>query len=133
MLTGISVLNFQADGIVHQSATWVYLWHRQTARAPDHERNNFRSTELKRPFQSLECLSSFSKRNTTASSGTADESFGVSGSGAYQCFALENLAGADANRFLALAAYKDFRTLWKDGEPEIPILTQATAEYSKLQ
>jgi len=62
-----------------------------------------------------------------------DESFGVSGSGAYQCFALENLAGADANRFLALAAYKDFLTLWKDGEPEIPILTQATAEYSKLQ
>jgi hypothetical protein len=49
-----------------------------------------------------------------------DESVGVSGSGAYQCFALENLAGADADRVLALAAYKDFLTLWKDADPEIP-------------
>jgi hypothetical protein len=57
-----------------------------------------------------------------------DESVGVSGRGAYQCFALENLAGADADRVLALAAYKDFLTLWKDADPEIPILKQAKAE-----
>jgi eukaryotic-like serine/threonine-protein kinase len=62
-----------------------------------------------------------------------DESVGVSGSGAYQCFALENLAGADADRVLALAAYKDFLTLWKDADPDIPILKRAKAEYSKLQ
>ena len=30
-------------------------------------------------------------------------------------------------------AYKDFLTLWKDADPEIPILTQAQAEYAKLQ
>jgi hypothetical protein len=33
----------------------------------------------------------------------------------------------------ARAAYQDFLTLWKDADPEIPILQQAKAEYSKLQ
>jgi eukaryotic-like serine/threonine-protein kinase len=32
----------------------------------------------------------------------------------------------------ALAAYKDFLTLWKDADADIPILKQARAEYSKL-
>lgn len=30
------------------------------------------------------------------------------------------------------AAYQDFLTLWKDADPEIPILKQAKAEYAKL-
>jgi serine/threonine protein kinase/tetratricopeptide (TPR) repeat protein len=30
-------------------------------------------------------------------------------------------------------AYQDFFTLWKDADPEIPILKQAKAEYAKLQ
>ncbi len=42
-------------------------------------------------------------------------------------------ADADAARVRALAAYKDFLTLWKDADPEIPILKQAKAEYAKLQ
>jgi len=42
-------------------------------------------------------------------------------------------ADADAARVRALAAYKDFLTLWKDADPDIPILKQAKAEYSKLQ
>jgi tetratricopeptide (TPR) repeat protein len=29
-------------------------------------------------------------------------------------------------------AYRDFLTLWKDADPDIPILTQAQAEYAKL-
>jgi hypothetical protein len=33
----------------------------------------------------------------------------------------------------AKAAYKDFFALWKDAEPDIPILTQAKAEYAKLR
>jgi eukaryotic-like serine/threonine-protein kinase len=33
----------------------------------------------------------------------------------------------------AKAAYKDFLTLWKDADPDIPILTQAKAEFAKLQ
>ncbi|MGA7924416.1 MAG: hypothetical protein WCA20_00295 [Candidatus Sulfotelmatobacter sp.] len=33
----------------------------------------------------------------------------------------------------ANAAYKDFLTLWKDADPDIPILKQAKAEYAKLQ
>jgi len=40
---------------------------------------------------------------------------------------------ADAARVRALAAYKDFLTLWKDADPYIPILKQAKAEYAKLQ
>jgi hypothetical protein len=42
-------------------------------------------------------------------------------------------ADADAARVRALAAYKDFLTLWKDAAPDIPILKQAKAEYAKLQ
>jgi len=33
----------------------------------------------------------------------------------------------------ARAAYNDFLTLWKDADPDIPILKQAKAEYVKLQ
>jgi serine/threonine protein kinase/tetratricopeptide (TPR) repeat protein len=40
---------------------------------------------------------------------------------------------ADAARTRALAAYKDFLTLWKDADPDIPIYKDAKAEYAKLQ
>ena len=42
-------------------------------------------------------------------------------------------AHADAARVRALAAYKDFLALWKDADPDIPILRQANAEYTKLR
>jgi eukaryotic-like serine/threonine-protein kinase len=42
-------------------------------------------------------------------------------------------ADADLARSRTLAAYKDFLTLWKDADPDIPILKQAKAEYAKLQ
>jgi eukaryotic-like serine/threonine-protein kinase len=43
--------------------------------------------------------------------------------------------GAEANaaRVRALAAYKEFLTLWKVADPDIPILKQAKAEYATLQ
>ncbi len=37
------------------------------------------------------------------------------------------------NKVEARAAYNDFLTLWKDADPEIPVLKQAKAEYAKLQ
>ncbi len=40
---------------------------------------------------------------------------------------------ADAARTRAIAAYKEFLTLWKDADPDIPILKEAKAEYAKLQ
>lgn len=33
----------------------------------------------------------------------------------------------------ARVAYRDFLTLWKDADPEIPLLRQANAEYAKLR
>jgi len=42
-------------------------------------------------------------------------------------------ADSDAARVRALAAYRDFLTLWKDADPEVPIYKQARAEYAKLQ
>jgi hypothetical protein len=33
----------------------------------------------------------------------------------------------------ARAVYQDFFALWKDADPETPILKQAKAEYGKLQ
>ena len=38
-----------------------------------------------------------------------------------------------AARDEARAAYQDFLTLWKDADPDIPILKQAKSEYAKLQ
>ncbi len=40
---------------------------------------------------------------------------------------------ADAARVRALAAYKDFFTLWRDADPDVPIWKEAKAEYAKLQ
>ncbi len=39
--------------------------------------------------------------------------------------------GGDTAR--ARKAYQDFLTLWKDADPDLPILKQAKAEYAKLQ
>ena len=33
----------------------------------------------------------------------------------------------------ARGAYNDFLALWKDADPDIPILIQAKAEYAKLR
>ena len=33
----------------------------------------------------------------------------------------------------ARAGYQDFLTLWKDADPDIPVLKEAKAEYAKLQ
>jgi hypothetical protein len=41
------------------------------------------------------------------------------------------VASADVAR--ARTAYQDFFALWKDADPDIPILKQAKAEYAKLQ
>jgi tetratricopeptide (TPR) repeat protein len=45
------------------------------------------------------------------------------------------LTGADADvaRRRALAGYKEFLTLWKDADPDVPILKVAKGEYAKLQ
>jgi eukaryotic-like serine/threonine-protein kinase len=37
------------------------------------------------------------------------------------------------DRAKAAAAYQDFLALWKDADPDIPILKEAKAEYAKLQ
>jgi hypothetical protein len=33
----------------------------------------------------------------------------------------------------ARTAYQDFLALWKEADPDIPVLKQAKAEYAKLQ
>ncbi len=42
-------------------------------------------------------------------------------------------ADTDAAHIRAVAAYKDFLALWKDADPDIPIVKEAHAEYSRLQ
>ena len=44
-----------------------------------------------------------------------------------------NGADSDAARLRARTAYQDFLMLWKDADPDVPILKQAQAEYAKLQ
>ena len=56
-------------------------------------------------------------------------------------FALGALAHLQLGRAYAIngdiakakSAYQDFLALWKDADPDIPILKQAKAEYAKLQ
>jgi Tfp pilus assembly protein PilF len=57
---------------------------------------------------------------------------GVARANAQQARASQG-ADSDAARVRALAAYKDFLTLWKDADPDLPILKQAQVEYAKLQ
>jgi len=47
--------------------------------------------------------------------------------------ASEQGTAADAARAKARAAYQDFLALWKNADPDIPVLKQAKAEYAKLK
>src|ERR1035437_10045619 len=56
----------------------------------------------------------------------------------FPCSALARLGLARAyamqgDTAKARSTYQDFLTLWKDADPDIPILKQAKAEYAKLQ
>src|SRR5262249_29774784 len=57
--------------------------------------------------------------------------------GLARAYALEarSAQGADADgaRAKARSAYQDFLALWKDADPDVPILREAKAEYAKLQ
>jgi eukaryotic-like serine/threonine-protein kinase len=61
--------------------------------------------------------------------------------GMVQNFVTGSLAHLQLGRAYALsgdtakakAAYQDFFTLWKDADPDVPILKQAKVEYAKLQ
>ena len=57
---------------------------------------------------------------------------GLARANALQAKAMQG-ADADAARVRALGAYKDFLTLWKDADPDIPIYKAAKGEYAKLQ
>jgi eukaryotic-like serine/threonine-protein kinase len=57
---------------------------------------------------------------------------GIARANALQAKTLQD-ADEDAARVRAQTAYQDFLTLWKDADPDIPILKQAKAEYAKLQ
>jgi hypothetical protein len=37
------------------------------------------------------------------------------------------------NTARAKTTYQDFLTLWKDADPDVPILKQAKVEYARLQ
>ena len=45
----------------------------------------------------------------------------------------ERASVLESDRAKAGAAYRNFLTLWKDADADIPVLQQAKAEYAKLQ
>jgi predicted Zn-dependent protease len=53
--------------------------------------------------------------------------------GALARLGLARAYAMQGNTAKARAAYKDFLTLWKDADPDVPILKQAKAENAKLQ
>jgi tetratricopeptide (TPR) repeat protein len=52
--------------------------------------------------------------------------------GALAHLQLGRALAASGEKAKAKSAYQDFLTLWKDADPDIPILQQAQAEYAKL-
>ena len=57
---------------------------------------------------------------------------GMARSNALQARTLHG-AAADAARMRARTAYRDFFTLWKDADQDVPILREAKVEYAELQ
>jgi len=53
--------------------------------------------------------------------------------GALARLGLARAYALSADTAKAKSAYQDFFTLWKDADPDIPILREAKTEYAKLQ
>jgi eukaryotic-like serine/threonine-protein kinase len=53
--------------------------------------------------------------------------------GALAHVGLARAQAMQGDKVKARAAYQDFLTLWRDADPDIPVLKQAKAEYAKLQ
>jgi tetratricopeptide (TPR) repeat protein len=58
---------------------------------------------------------------------------GVGGQGAVAHLWLARAHVLQGDTAKARAAYQDFLTLWKDADPDVPILKEAKAEYAKLK
>ena len=61
---------------------------------------------------------------------------GIDANGLEYALSYLGLARADVlvgDKAKALTAYQDFFALWKDADPDLPVLKQAKAEYAKLQ
>jgi hypothetical protein len=52
--------------------------------------------------------------------------------GALAHLGLARAYSLSGNATKAKTAYQDFFTLWKDADPDVPILLQAKAEFAKL-
>ena len=46
---------------------------------------------------------------------------------------LARVLAASGDRAKSAAVYKDLLDLWKNADPDIPVLKQAKAEYAKLR
>jgi eukaryotic-like serine/threonine-protein kinase len=53
--------------------------------------------------------------------------------GALAHLGLARAYALEGDKQKAVAAYQDFLTLWKDADPDIPVLKQAKSEYEKLR
>jgi eukaryotic-like serine/threonine-protein kinase len=53
--------------------------------------------------------------------------------GALARLGLARAYALQGDRAKARAAYQDFLTIWRDADPDIPILKKAKAEYAKLE
>jgi eukaryotic-like serine/threonine-protein kinase len=64
---------------------------------------------------------------------TDRRSLGLNPVSALAHFGLARAYVLERDTVKAKAAYQDFLTLWKDADPDIPVLKEAKAEYAKLQ
>jgi hypothetical protein len=60
-------------------------------------------------------------------------SIGLNPVGALAHLGLARAYALQGDTIKAKATYQDFLTLWKDADPDIPVLKEAKAEYAKLQ
>jgi hypothetical protein len=74
-----------------------------------------------------EAASEFQKILDRRALGATDPAYHLSQLGIARAYVLQN------DQAKSRKAYQDFLALWKDADPDIPILKQAKAEYAKLQ
>jgi serine/threonine protein kinase/tetratricopeptide (TPR) repeat protein len=87
----------------------------------------FRGLAYVKNKQGAEAVQEFQKILALRNFAPADPLMSLAHLGLGRAYALEG----DSQK--SRIAYQDFLTLWKDADPDIPILKQAKAEYAKLQ
>jgi tetratricopeptide (TPR) repeat protein len=125
---------------------WLPRIHAQLARAAKKPAEAVEQLRVAEPMEARSCNYSYDRGEAHFEAGQASAAAaafqqildhpGLVGNclpGALARIQLGRTYAMQGDTVKARAAYQVFLTLWKDADPDIPILKQAKAEYAKLQ